>query len=51
VASGSIRVVGPFPPERADNDQVGLPRVALRFDRYHFGQLRTLLDALNECTG
>jgi len=51
VASGSIRVVGPFPPERADNDQVGLPRVALRFDRYHFGQLRTLIDALNECSG
>jgi len=24
---------------------------ALRFDRYHFGRLRMLIDALNECTG
>jgi hypothetical protein len=51
VASGSIRLTGPFPPERTDDDHVELPRVAFRFDRYHFGQLRTLIDALNECTG
>jgi uncharacterized protein (TIGR00730 family) len=51
VASGSIRLTGPFPPERSDDDHVELPRVAFRFDRYHFGQLRTLIDALNECTG
>jgi uncharacterized protein (TIGR00730 family) len=51
VASGSIRLAGAFPPERADDDHVDLPRVALRFDRYHFGQLRTLIDALNKCSG
>jgi len=51
VASGSIRLAGPFSPERSDNDHLELPRVALRFDRYHFGQLRTLINALNQCTG
>jgi uncharacterized protein (TIGR00730 family) len=51
VASGSIRLAQPFPPERSDNDHLELPRVALRFDRYHFGRLRTLIDALNECSG
>jgi len=51
VTSGSIRLASAFQPERADSDHVELPRVALRFDRYHFGRLRTLIDALNECTG
>ncbi len=51
VVSGSIRPVSPFPPERSGNDHLDLPRVALRFDKYHFARLRVLLDALNECTG
>ena len=40
---------GPFPPER--NDHPELPRLALRFDRFHYSRLRQLIDALNECTG
>ena len=51
VASGSIRSVAPFPPERSGNDHLELPRVAFRFDKFHFARLRMLIDALNECTG
>jgi uncharacterized protein (TIGR00730 family) len=51
VASGSIRLASPFPPERSDNDQLGLARVALRFNRIHYGRLRRLIDALNRCGG
>jgi uncharacterized protein (TIGR00730 family) len=49
VLRGSIRTTGPFPPER--NDYPELPRLALRFDRYHYARLRQLIDAINECTG
>ncbi|MDA8290968.1 MAG: TIGR00730 family Rossman fold protein [Actinomycetota bacterium] len=38
---------GPLPPERATDDHVGLPRIALEFDRVHNGRLRQLIDALN----
>ncbi len=51
VVSGSIRPASPFPPERSGNDYVELPRVAFRFDKFHFARLRLLVDALNECTG
>ena len=51
IVSGSIRPVQPLPPERSTNDVLELPRVALRFDRLHYGRLRMLIDALNECTG
>jgi hypothetical protein len=51
VASGSIRLASPFPPERSDNDQLELARAAFRFDRVHYGRLRQLIDALNRCTG
>jgi uncharacterized protein (TIGR00730 family) len=47
VASGSIRQATPFPPERSDDDQLGLARVAFRFNRVHYGRLRQLIDALN----
>jgi len=49
VVSGPIRLASPFPPERADRDQLDLARVALRFDRIHYGRLRRLIDALNDC--
>ncbi len=49
IERGSIRATGPFPPERDDHPE--LPRLALRFDRYHYARLRQLIDALNECTG
>jgi uncharacterized protein (TIGR00730 family) len=51
VESGSIRSVSPFPPERSGHDHLELPRVAFRFDKFHFARLRMLIDALNECTG
>jgi hypothetical protein len=51
VSAGSIRLASPFPPERSDHDQLELARIALRFDRIHYGRLRQLIDALNRCTG
>jgi len=48
VASGSIRPSKPLGPERSSRDHVELPRVALRFDRIHYGRLRQLIDAFNE---
>jgi len=47
VVGGVIRLSKPFPPERADQDQLELPRVALRFNKTHYGRLRQLIDALN----
>ncbi len=47
VSAGSIRLASPFPPERSDRDLLELQRVALRFDRVHYGRLRQLIDALN----
>ena len=47
VASGSIRPAKPLGPERSSSDHLELPRVALRFDRIHYGRLRHLIDALN----
>ena len=51
VTGGVIRRTKPLPPERSDRDHLELARVALRFDRIHYGRLRQLIDALNECTG
>jgi uncharacterized protein (TIGR00730 family) len=51
VTAGVIRRTNPLPPERSDRDHLDLARVALRFDRTHYGRLRRLIDALNECTG
>jgi uncharacterized protein (TIGR00730 family) len=49
VLRGSIRTAAPFPPERDDHPE--LPRLAFRFDRFHFARLRELIDAINQCTG
>jgi uncharacterized protein (TIGR00730 family) len=49
VVRGTIRAAAPFPPER--NDHPELPRLAFRFDRFHYSRLRQLIDAVNECTG
>jgi len=51
VAGGVIRQARPFPPERADDDHLELERLALRFDRVHYGRLRQLIDALNQPEG
>ncbi len=48
VMHGSIRPSKPLGPERSGHDHVELPRVALRFDRIHYGRLRQLINALNE---
>ena len=51
VTRGTIRVASAFPPERSSNDHPELPRLALRFDKWHFARLRLLINAVNECTG
>jgi uncharacterized protein (TIGR00730 family) len=51
VSRGTIRNATAFPPERSSNDFPDLPRLALRFDKWHFARLRMLIDAVNECTG
>jgi hypothetical protein len=51
ITQGSIRQASAFPPERSSNDHPELPRLALRFDRWHYARLRQLIDAVNECTG
>ncbi len=51
VASGSMRLSKPLPPERSDHDQLDLPRLVLRFDKVHYGRLRQLIDALNRLPG
>lgn len=40
--------IGPLPPERSEKDHLDFERVAMRFDRVHYGRLRLLIDALNE---
>ncbi len=47
VTGGVIRQARPFPPERTDDDHLELDRLALRFDKVHYGRLRQLIDALN----
>lgn len=42
-----LRIVQPFPEEREDEDELDLARVALRFDRRHYGRLKQLIDVLN----
>jgi uncharacterized protein (TIGR00730 family) len=51
VASGVIRHTKPLPPERAGNDHLDQPRLAFRFDKFHYGRLRQLIDAVNRFTG
>ena len=48
VVSGAIRPTKPLSPERAGHDHLDLARLALRFDRLHYGRLRQLIDALND---
>jgi uncharacterized protein (TIGR00730 family) len=47
VVSGGIRPTKPLAPERSSQDNLDLARLALRFDRLHYGRLRQLIDALN----
>lgn len=47
LTEGAIEVIGPTEAEIRDGDSVGIDRVALSFDRRHFGRLRQLIDRLN----
>ena len=47
-ARGDIHRTEALPEARAGRDNVELPRIALHFDRTHYGRLRQLIDALNE---
>jgi uncharacterized protein (TIGR00730 family) len=44
---GGIEPTAPLPAETRDDDNLGLPRLVLRFDRRSFGELRLLIDAVN----
>jgi hypothetical protein len=46
-ASGRIERTGPLPDEVADNDKLELARLRLNFAKRYFGQLRSLIDAVN----
>jgi hypothetical protein len=45
--AGEIEEVDATASEIDDGDEVDLPRIALRFNRRHFGRLRQLIDAIN----
>jgi uncharacterized protein (TIGR00730 family) len=45
--SGGIEATPPRPVEVRSDDHVELPRIALRFDRFHYSRLRALVDDLN----
>jgi uncharacterized protein (TIGR00730 family) len=47
-ASGRIERTAPLPDEVADHDELGLARLRLTFAKRYYGQLRGLIDALNE---
>jgi len=47
VVDGQIEVVPTSQSEIDDDDVPDLPRIALRFDRWHYARLRHLVDALN----
>lgn len=50
LTAGAIEPAEPSPEELRDGDAVDLPRIALSFDRTHFGRLRKLIDRLNDLT-
>lgn len=45
---GSIRVVEAFPVERKEDDLVDLPRLALVFGQHKYGDLRAMIDVIND---
>ena len=45
---GVIRRTRPMPVEKQNDDNLDLPRIALRFDRHQHGRLRLLIDAVND---
>jgi hypothetical protein len=47
LVGGAIERARPFPPEVSGDDHLGLPRLAMRFDRRSMGRLRMLIDRCN----
>jgi uncharacterized protein (TIGR00730 family) len=47
IVGQKIRRIEATPEEREDNDQLGLERIALDFNRRDYGRLRQLVDVLN----
>jgi uncharacterized protein (TIGR00730 family) len=47
-ASGRIGRTPPLREEVADEDKLDLPRIRLNFNKRYYGQLRALIDALNQ---
>ena len=47
-ASGTLDITPPFPVEVRDGDRLDLPRLSLRFNHRSYGELRHLIDALND---
>jgi hypothetical protein len=47
-ATGDIHRVPALDPERRDNDRVDLPRIAFVFAKHGYGELRALIDTLND---
>jgi uncharacterized protein (TIGR00730 family) len=47
-ASGRIERTAPLPDELADNDKLDLARIRLNFAKHYYGDLRSLIDALND---
>jgi predicted Rossmann-fold nucleotide-binding protein len=47
LVAGRIDQRGPFPEEANEPGIAHLTRLALRFDRHHFGKLRALIDRIN----
>ena len=45
---GVIESSGALPEEAGEEEIASLPRLLLSFDRYHFGRLRKLIDAVNQ---
>ena len=48
VTDGVIERTAPLPAERADHDRLDLPRLVLRFDRWHYAALHDLIWDLND---
>jgi uncharacterized protein (TIGR00730 family) len=49
-ASGRIERTDPLPDEVADDDKLDLARIRLNFNKRYYGELRALIDALNDLT-
>jgi uncharacterized protein (TIGR00730 family) len=46
--AGTITRVDPLEPERREGDRVELPRIAFTFAKHGYGELRAMIDTLND---